>query len=108
MSEAATEKGFSVELEGGKVTGRDGRKRTATPRKPAPREREPGEDDDIFDRRDEERDRRRREARKHKPPKKDAIAPPASRRGVLGGGLEGAQESYLNSPSENARRLPNG
>ena len=67
---AATAKGFAVEPEGGTVTGRDGRTRTAKPKKP---EREPGEDDDAFDARDAKRDERRREANKQAPPKKDAI-----------------------------------
>lgn len=71
--QAATVKGLTVEPEGGKVEGRDGRKRTANPKRTPVAEREPGEDDGAFDDKDAERERKRREANKPKPASKDAI-----------------------------------
>ena len=52
-----------------KTIGKDGRARTTSPRK---REREPGEDDDLYDQKDADKEAKRRESSKPKPKAQDA------------------------------------
>ena len=73
LENLSTVPGGTVEPKDGKVTGKDGRTRRATPKKPPEKEREPGEDDDVFDQRDAERDARKRQRNKPKPARKDAF-----------------------------------